>query len=269
MTIDVGPVLGALAARQAELARHLTEVEPDRLLGPSLLPRWSRLTIVCHLRYGAEASRRLTDELLRGEPAAFYPGGRSLVRDATLVLRPGEGPAEAVASLLQASSELETRWSGLGPDDWSRTLAEPADNIDLGPIPLARLALLRLTEVEVHGTDLDLGLGEWSPRFVSAALADRLAWLTTRRSNHSPVDTDVTGTWWLDASDGPTWRVEAGPTGVDVSRSGLDDRVGTRGPADAVIRGTGAQLLALLLGRGGPSGSVAAVASFGRAFPPP
>jgi hypothetical protein len=67
---------------------------------------------------------------------------------------------------------------------------EPSDRKDLGQTPLGLLALLRLTEVEVHGTDRDIGLPDWSDIFVSTALHRRLTWLNTRRANHCAAATN-------------------------------------------------------------------------------
>ncbi len=45
-----------------------------------------------------------------------------------------------------------------------------------------------LTELEVHGGDLAIGLDDWSELFVRVALPTRLHWLNTRRSNHRAFD---------------------------------------------------------------------------------
>lgn len=142
------------------------------LLAPSLLPGWSRLTIACHLRYGAEAIRQMTLDALAGRPAAYYPGGRATQRPGTLEPRPGQTAADVVTSLRDASAELDEVWSMV--DDWSIVVREPDDNVDIGSQPLGYLPLVRLTEVEVHGTDLDVGLPNWSELLIREALSMRL-----------------------------------------------------------------------------------------------
>ena len=72
------------------------------LLAPSALPEWSRLTIACHLRYGAEALARMTHDALAGRTTAYYPGGRDEQRPGTLVPRRGEAPVDVVQSLADA-----------------------------------------------------------------------------------------------------------------------------------------------------------------------
>jgi hypothetical protein len=123
---------------------------------------------------------------------------------------------------------------------------EPEAKLDLGPLPLGRLPLLRLTEVEVHGDDLDAGLDDWSEAFVSAALPFRLQWLNTRRSNHRAVDGAIQGSWLLAAHDGLRWRVTVDGTKVTSMPSSPDEH------ADAMIEGSRRDLLALLLGRRAP-----------------
>lgn len=142
------------------------------LLAPSLLPGWSRLTIACHLRYGAEAIRQMTLDALAGRPAAYYPGGRATQRPGTLEPRPGERAADVVTSLRETSAALDDVWSAV--DDWSIVVREPEDNVDIGSQPLGYLPLVRLTEVEVHGTDLDLGLSGWSELLIREGLWMRL-----------------------------------------------------------------------------------------------
>lgn len=90
------------------------------------------------------------------------------------------------------------------PEAWDgTTVCEPEDNPDIGPITLLQLAILRLTEVEVHGTDLDLGLSDWSDPFIDAALPMRIAWLPRR---HTPSQAP-SGSWNLVATDGPSFNV--------------------------------------------------------------
>jgi hypothetical protein len=86
----------------------------------------------------------------------------------------------------------------------------------------------------------------------------RLEWLTTRRSNHRDVDTTIHASWLLVATDMTVSQVVTvdGPTVA--SRSG--------DTADTTIMGTGAELLALLLGRA-PAGF--APDDFSRALPGP
>ena len=256
-------IAAAVAARHRELARVLEATDPKTLLEDSELPGWSRLTIMCHLRYGAQASERMTSDALAGLPTGFYPNGRSAQRPSTL--RPGldENAADVVQSFRECGAALDELWVHIPAQAWeTTTIHEPEDNSELGSITLIQLAILRLTEVEVHGTDLGLGLSDWSNTFIDAALPMRIAWLSRRRF---PSQTSL-GSWNLVATDGPSFNV-AVPQG-EVSTSH-----GEANQADVTISGPKADLLGLLLGRVGiedliTAGDEAAARRFATTFPP-
>ncbi len=198
-------VASAVAVRQSEVAQALATLDDHKIREASRLPGWDRLTIACHLRYGGIATERMTSDALAGRQTAFYPDGRSLQRAATLRPDEGESSNDVVSSLAHGCERLDLLWAGIDDDRWSTEIQEPPDNSDLGPITLWTLALLRLTEVEVHGHDLDLDLSPWSATFVGAALPTRLLRLPSRRSNHRVIDGSIDGSWALAAADGPTF----------------------------------------------------------------
>jgi maleylpyruvate isomerase len=264
-----GPALArAVADRTGEIVGALRGLDECGLRGPTALDDWSRLTVACHLRHGAKALSRMALDVRAGRPTSYYPAGREHERPATLVPAPGETPCDVVESLVAHSEELQRVWESLGASDWELTVREPDDNPDLGPLSLVRLPLMRLTEVEVHGTDLGLGLNEWSKLFVDTALPFRLEWLNVRRSNGREVDNGVQASWLLVATDGPAYLVtvagrETYAVTADVNAS-----------ASAVIEGTSRDLLALLLGRptAAPlkiTGDHVVATSFSKAFPGP
>jgi maleylpyruvate isomerase len=261
-------VIDAVKERTRKIAGSLSRLSDDELHEPSELPEWSRLTIACHLRFGAEALTRMTHSAVQGLPVAYYPEGREVQRPQTLVPLPGESPQAVVESLACLSEELNQEWSSVDPVAWGVDVVEPPENRDLGPVPLHHLPLLRLTEVEVHGTDLGLNLGDWSEIFVSTVLPMRLEWLNIRRANHRAFDSDREGSWLLVATDGPTYKVSVDGPDVESHAASPDT------PARAVIEATSRDLLALLLGRAVDTapvmmGDIAFGRSFSRAFPGP
>ena len=257
-------IAAAVAARHRELSNVLEATDPGTLWGASELPGWSRLTIVCHLRYGAQASERMTRDALAGLPTGFYPGGRSAQRPSTL--RPGsdENAADVVQSLRECSAALDELWAHTPAEAWeTATIHEPEDNLDIGSITLMQLAILRLTEVEVHGTDLDLGLSDWSDTFIDAALPMRIAWLPRR---HASVRSS-SGSWNLVSTEGPSFNVAVSQGGVSASH-------GKANQADVTISGAKADLLGLLLGRVDIAdltiaGDETTARRFAATFPPP
>ncbi len=251
-TEDIANALGALGS----------------LSNPTRLPEWTRLTVACHLRYGAIASYRMTHDILSDREASFYPGGRLVQRPGTLVPEPGEGDQQVVASLRQESTKLHDSWARLSESEWQTTAREPAANPDLGETTIAGLALLRLTEVEVHGSDLDLGLCDWSEVFVKSALPFRIGRLASPRSRDRAIVSGVQGSWTLVATDGPSWRVSV--SGDEVTTELVD----SPGRSDAVIEATSRDLLAILLGRPlvdghTDRGGTDLAGEFARAFPGP
>ena len=70
----------AISRRSGHIVDALYECDDDALHRGSELPDWSRLTIGCHLRYGAAALARMTQASLADEPAAYYPEGRAQQR---------------------------------------------------------------------------------------------------------------------------------------------------------------------------------------------
>ncbi len=257
-------IAAAVAMRHRELSRVLETIDLETLLGESELPGWSRLTIVCHLRYGAQASEQMTSDALADLPTGFYPGGRAAQRPSTLQPAPDESAADVIQSFNESSAVLDETWSHIPAEAWDETTTrEPVGNPDLGSFTLKELAILRLTEVEVHGTDLDLGLSDWSDTFINAAWPMRVTWLPRRHSisKSSPIS------WNLVPTDGPAFNVSVRQAEVTVSE-------GTGDNAGVVISGSQAQLLGMLLGRVdisrlAVSGNEVTALQFPNAFLPP
>ena len=255
-------VVAAIERRTGQIVSKLRDLDDRALRAPSRLDGWSRLTIACHLRYGAEALALMTRHALRGAPASYYPDGREQQRPSTLVPRARESGADVVASLAKCSDELLRLWSALTDDDWRLEGSKQGDTFDLRSLSLADLALLRLTECEVHGADLGLELDDWSPFFVSLALPFRVALLRARRAYQPRIPATTTGSWLLIATDGPSHVVSVAHGKVQ-SRQCTPDTT----PATAAIEATSRDLLALLLGRP-PLGRVSFTGdvAFGRSF---
>jgi uncharacterized protein (TIGR03083 family) len=277
MTADPAPLLdpragevisAAVRERTETVVAALEAVDEAALLAPSALPQWSRLTIACHLRYGARASLDMTRHVIAGRAASFYPQGRTTQRPGTLEPEAGETPVDVVSSLRQAAEELDAEWAALDPNNWRLPVRDPDDKSDLGPVNLAMIALLRLTEVEVHGDDLDLGLPDWTDVFVEHALPTRLAWLATRRTNHRSFDSSVRRSWLLAATNTDLRWFLATDGDVVTSRAATDADA-----ADTRIDGAARDLLAVLLGRRTRALRTTAdqqrLASFAAVFPGP
>lgn len=254
-------LIAGCARRTAAIVDALNVGGSDALSAPSRLLGWTRLTIVCHLRFGADALLRMTSAGISGQRAAYYPDGRASQRPRTLEPLLGEDPMEVVESLRRLSTELDQVWNHLDDRAWGQKIIEPDGNPDLGTVQVSALPLLRLTEVEVHGSDLDIGLDDWSDLFVKAALPSRLGRLSVRRTNHREFDQSLQGTWLLIATDGPAYSVSV--RGDTVESKPADPTA----LATAAIEGSSRDLLALLLGRPfADSTRITGDVQFGQAF---
>lgn len=233
----------AISSRTDEICDRLDALDDLDLDRPSLLPGWSVLTIACHLRYGAQALRQLTTATLGDLPAAFYPGGRDLQRPYTLQPALGEPRLHVIESLRHESGELARSWAALDDDDWDRSIIpHPGDDDTLGAMRLRGLALLRLTEVMVHGTDLGLGMSPWPLTFGQWVLPLRIE----RARIVHPSGFDAVVAFSPADADEIRVRFRDGVVTADVPCDA---------PPDLVVRAVANDLVALVLGRQ-PAGPV-------------
>lgn len=239
-----GPaVAAAIAWGHTRLIARLHELSDDELLAPSSLPDWSRLTVVCHIRFGAEAINRIITATLAGEEALFYPGGRIEQRPGTLAPSPGESPRDVVESFATRCDELDATLADLSEDDWGLLSREPEGKRDLGPQTVEQLAVLRLTELDVHAVDLDIGITQWSDTFARVGLPLRIDRLGKFLSNNPAAPDRPDGSWLVRAHDGRAYRVTSNGGVVTTRVAEWDER------ADGVIDGSSRDLIALMLGR--------------------
>jgi uncharacterized protein (TIGR03083 family) len=262
-------IIEAARRRTDALTSAMRPLTHDEWLLPSTLPGWSRLTLLCHLRYGAAMTRRMTIDTTEGRPTAFYPDGRDTQRPRTLRPEFGESPRDVVESFVEQSVALADVWAALHSDDWTRTVIEASGRAESGRVALtiADLALLRLTEVEVHGTDIDLGLDGWSAVFVDLALPRRMAWLGRRSPPRVDESTPLPLTWVLAATDGLSYSVH-----IDRNQRVTTEVVPFDAAAQHRVQGERRHLLALLLGRmvaAELSADESAISSFRQTFPGP
>ena len=99
-------LVARVEARTAEIVDTLSSLDDDALAAPSELPDWSRLTIACHLRFGADAFTRMTRGGIEGVPVAYYPARHDAQRPSTLLPQQGESGLDVVASLASHSEDL-------------------------------------------------------------------------------------------------------------------------------------------------------------------
>jgi maleylpyruvate isomerase len=222
--VTPGPAVtaGWLRAGQTVLEGAVAAL-PDSAFGaPSRLPGWSRAHVVGHLARNAEALGRLAAWARTGVETPMYAdaGQRAadIERSATLP------PAVQRRDLHDTAAALDAALAALDAAAWAAQVRSALGRT----IPAAQVPWLRVREVWLHAVDLDAGPGLPDlPADVVDALLDDVAPAMAARGQLPPL------------------RLEP----VDRAR---DWRLGpAAGAPDAVVlRGTAADLLGWLTGRG-------------------
>lgn len=259
-------LLELVEGSSARLSAAVARLDAPGLDAASLLPGWSRRTIVAHLTFVATAYQRMTTDVLAARRTTTYPGG-SAQRERSLRGLDHLPPDEVSERFRVASAGLVARWRGLDREDWARPLSGEA----VGPMAASRLLALRLTELEAHHVDLGSGytVRSWPAGFVAICLPLRIAWLGPHHRSRPDADLAIQGRWLLRATDlGLAWVVEASGRATRCEAAGADDR------AEAVLAGAAADVLAFLLGRPASrplelAGDEDLARAFKRAFPGP
>src|SRR6266508_5533071 len=183
----------------------------------------------------------MTEDAPAGRTTTMYPGGQAERARSTAV--PTTRTASGIVEALDLSSHrLLEQWRGLRPREWRAPLADDR----LGNMLLGRLVALRLTELEVHLSDLGLGFGpaDWSADFVRLCLPMRFAWMSAHHHRRPTADHTIDGRWlfvcdddrraWLVTACGPTATVRAVDSVADSARC---DTVVSGAPPEVFISG--------------------------------
>ena len=163
------------AARQAtaRLLVHLDALSRADLLGPSLLPGWSRAHVVAHLAGNARSHVRMLDGCLAGEVRTQYADDGAREQG---IQRLAASPGTVVAEHAAAAAALEERWAAMQPEHWDRAVGW----LDGPTTPAHTTVASREKEVEVHRVDLAAG---YEPADWPAPFAERLLHRLLRRTD--------------------------------------------------------------------------------------
>lgn len=167
-TIRPGELVTAIRSAHARLGGAIEPLTDAQVMRPSRLPGWSRGHVLAHLAgVGAAAARQL-EHARRGALVDLYDGGRP-ARDVAIEAGAPAPAAVHVLALRLTTERIDAVLASLAPADWDRAVRF-RDGVVLDMV----LAWWR--EVEIHITDLDLGLdgSGWSAAFCDH-LADFLA----------------------------------------------------------------------------------------------
>lgn len=150
-----------------ELVDRLSD---DAMAAPSLLPGWSRATLVAHVAQNARALRNLVTWAKTGVETPMYASKEQ--RQADIEETSALPPSELKAFLVEQSEGLVNDCDDLTPEQWQSIVRTNAGR----EVPLTEIAWMRAREVMVHAVDLDAGIRFADlPQAFNAALIDDIA----------------------------------------------------------------------------------------------
>jgi maleylpyruvate isomerase len=185
-------------AATGRLLRSAERVSNQQARQPSLLPGWSRGHLLTHVARNADSLRNLLIWARTGveTPQYSHPGERA----AGIAAGAGRPSAELLADLVSSAAALDAEAARLPDTAWAAQVRKMNGDAHPTWYTLWR----RLTEVEFHHIDLDMGYtaADWPLPFATYGLAEVGADFT---GPHSPAVL-------LRSSDAPV-VVQIGPAG--------------------------------------------------------
>ena len=157
-------------ARQAEMAfsRAVRALPDDALEAPSLLPGWSRATLISHVTSNAAAFSRALNGAVNGGDTAMYKDRSE--RDGQIKAGAELPAAQLRARSDQAAALLDSVWAGLSPEQWDLNFTSGQG----AQVPLRKSVDARAREVWVHLVDLgsDAAFDDVPPEVTEAVLRE-------------------------------------------------------------------------------------------------
>ena len=147
------PTLGWWADGERHLGTALGRLTDEEFGAPSLLPEWSRATLLAHVAGNADALVNLLTWARTGVETPMYASPEA--RNAGIAATAALPPAELRAEVLQSAGRLATAVRELPDDAWSA----PVRTAQGREVPAAEVPWMRCREVWVHAVDLDAGVG--------------------------------------------------------------------------------------------------------------
>ncbi|GAA1673337.1 hypothetical protein GCM10009830_19540 [Glycomyces endophyticus] len=179
MTTERDELLGALREATDRLAAAIARLAEDEVRGPSLLPGWTRGHLITHVARNADALRNLLTWARTGVVTPAYAGPEE--REAEIQAGAARTGPALRDDVRESADVFAAEAASLPAAAWDAEVSV----LD-GPLFPARLLLpRRLTEVELHHTDLGVGYrsDDWTPEFTGLDLPEPMrAWREERRA---------------------------------------------------------------------------------------
>jgi maleylpyruvate isomerase len=158
--VTAAPDYTLIALMQEATERMIASVEmldDMSIHEPSILPGWSRAQVVMHLARNADGMRNLLLWARSGHTVRMYPSAD--LRNADIAVATTRSHAQLLEDLRASAERFQIDITTTPDHAWSTSImVGPADV----QTPLRRasdIAALRLTEVEIHHTDLIAAYG--------------------------------------------------------------------------------------------------------------
>ncbi|MGH3445881.1 MAG: maleylpyruvate isomerase family mycothiol-dependent enzyme [Nocardioidaceae bacterium] len=208
MDISDFPQLEATLVATDGYLKALSGLGDDDMRAPSLLPRWSRGHVVCHLARNADGLAHALRGAASGRDAWMYESQES--READIDAGAGRS-ADALREDASVSCELlRSAATELPAERLSATVTRLA-GMDDG-FAAGKVMGMRRTEIEIHHADLGIGYtpADWPSDFAVHMIERRLEELGADGPSMVLSSTDVDGLWKFGSGQGPEVTGTAG-----------------------------------------------------------
>jgi maleylpyruvate isomerase len=173
--------LGWWEAGERHFATALGRLVDDEADEPSLLPGWSRRTLLAHVARNADALVNLLTWARTGEETPMYPSPEA--REQGIAEAAALPVPELRAEVLAATERLAGAVRSLPEQAWTAQVRSAQGR----PIPASEVPWMRCREVWVHAVDLGTGVEfREVPEEVLARLVDDV-WAMWERRDEAPA----------------------------------------------------------------------------------
>ncbi len=176
MTTHAPDTIGWWEDGERHFAGALGRMVEEEADGPSLLPGWSRRTLLAHVARNADALVNLLTWARTGEETPMYASPEA--REAGIAETAGLPFQQLHDDVLASTERLVAAVRELPDEAWTATVRTFSGR----PVPASEVPWMRCREVWVHAVDLDSGVSFADvPEEVQAALVDDVFRMWDRR----------------------------------------------------------------------------------------
>lgn len=173
------------------LADALDQITDDELDGPSLLPGWTRRTIVAHVARNADALANLLDWARTGNENPMYASPEA--RDQGIAETARLAPSALRADYQAAKQRLAAAILQQPEDAWANTVRTAQGRT----VPASEIPWMRCREVWIHAVDLDTDTDFSAiPTDVLLAIIDDVTQIWQRRNQTPGLSLSAAGHHW-------------------------------------------------------------------------